>query len=81
MNRFSFGDQNINLLKVSMHSIRSDFLDILYSRGLYLVITKPSRIISTAATLIDNILVYINVLDNTVTSGLIINDITIYLHL
>lgn len=38
------GDFNIDLLKVSAHKQTSDFLDALYSTGLYPLITKPSRV-------------------------------------
>ena len=48
---------------VSKHKT-SDFLDALDSRGLYPLITKPSRITLNCATLIDNI--FINVMENTV---------------
>ncbi len=71
------GDFNINLLNVSNHTSSSDFLDLMYSRGLYPTITKPSRITSSCATLIDNI--FVNILEKTIKSGLLINDITDHL--
>lgn len=61
------GDFNIDLLNVSKYKT-SDFLNALYSSGLYLLITEPSRITLNYATLIDNI--FINVMENTVKSGL-----------
>lgn len=66
------GDYNIDLLKVDSHMQNSDFLETLYKNGLYPLITKPSRITTTSATLIDNI--FTNVLENQITSGLVIND-------
>lgn len=53
------------------------FFDALYSRGLFPLIAKPSRITLNGATLIDNVLV--NDLQNTIRSGLLINDITEHL--
>lgn len=72
------GDFNINLLNVCNHPGSSDFLDLMYSKGLYPTITKPSRITSSCSTLIDNI--FTNILENSkIKSGLLINDITDHL--
>lgn len=71
------GDYNIDLLKVDSHIQNSDFVETIYKNGLYPLITKPSRITATSATLIDNI--FTNVLDNHITSGLVINDISDHL--
>ena len=71
------GDFNIDLLNTAKHNNTSDFLDALYSRGLYPLITKPSRITSTSATLIDNI--FINDMQKTVKSGLLVSDISDHL--
>ena len=71
------GDFNIDLLKVTTHKHNSEFLDTLHSRGLYPLITKPSRATSFSATLIDNI--FTNVLENNINSGLVINDISDHL--
>lgn len=49
------GDFNIDLLNASKHNITSDFLDSFYSRGLYPLITKPSRVTLSCPTLIENI--------------------------
>ena len=65
------GDYNINLLKGEVPST-IDFLNVLYPVNFYPLITKPSRITSTSATLIDNIL--FNSLDYEVTSGLLTCD-------
>ena len=66
------GDLNIDLLSAHRQASVSDYLETLYSRGLYPLITKPSRITTTCATLIDHI--FINVFESTVKSGLVIND-------
>ena len=49
------GDFNINLLKYETQLETTQFLDITYSYGLLPLITKPTRISNTTATLIDNI--------------------------
>ncbi len=69
---FICGDFNIDLLNPKKHRMTEDFLNTLYSFSLYPKITRPSRITSHCATLIDNI--FTNVLDNNITSGLLIND-------
>ena len=71
------GDFNIDLLNASIHKTTSDFLDSFYSTGLYPLITTPSRITLSCATLIDNI--FVNIMENNVKSGLIINDISDHL--
>lgn len=71
------GDYNINLLKTDSHIETAEFLEMLYSKGLHPLITKPSRISTTSATLIDNI--FTNVFENYITSGLVFNDITDHL--
>ncbi len=74
---FICGDFNIDLLNPKKNRMTEDFLNTLYSFSLYPKITRPSRITSHCATLIDNI--FTNVLDNNITSGLLINDITDHL--
>ena len=49
------GDYNINLLNVDSHSLTADFNDTIYSYGLVPLITRPTRVTETSATLIDNI--------------------------
>ena len=49
------GDFNINLLNHDTYSPTADFIDVLNSFSLYPSITKPTRITSKTATLIDNI--------------------------
>lgn len=71
------GDLNIDLLSEPRNTLTSDFLEILHGRGLYSLITKPSRITTTSATLIDHI--FINNIENTVNSGLLLNDISDHL--
>ena len=49
------GDYNINHLNVDSHSLTVDFNDTIYSYGLVPLITRPTRVTETSATLIDNI--------------------------
>ena len=49
------GDFNIDLLKYHQHAQCRNFADQLFSYGLYPLITKPTRITKTSASLIDNI--------------------------
>ena len=71
------GDFNIDLLKSDTHSPTKQFIDTMYSLGLYPLITRPSRITSHSATLIDNI--FTNELRHENISGLVLNDITDHL--
>ena len=68
------GDFNIDLLKHETNRNTKDFLDTLFSLGLYPMIVKPSRITTHSNTLIDNI--FTNNLSDSSHSGLLINDIT-----
>ena len=70
-------DFNINLLNTNCHEKSNDFVDLMFSQNLYPLITKPTIISSTIATLIDNI--FCNCIDNTFNSGMIIADISDHL--
>ena len=50
---YLMGDTNIDLLKNGEHSLTSDFLDMMYSHNLIPLITKPTRVTQTTATLIE----------------------------
>ena len=49
-------DHNLDLLKESRHQPTHDFLEMLYDNGLIPTITRPTRITTSSATLIDNII-------------------------
>lgn len=74
---FICGDFNIDLLNPTKLNSINDFLDTMYSLSLYPTITKPSRITSHSATIIDNI--FTNNMENLVTSGLLICDLSDHL--
>ncbi len=71
------GDFNIDLLKTSDHAKSKEYIDMLYSFGLFPTILKPSRIAGQSATLIDNI--FTNAVATSHYSGLMINDISDHL--
>ena len=49
------GNFNINLMNEERHNPTSEFINLMTSYSLYPRITKPTRITSKSATLIDNI--------------------------
>ena len=51
------GDFNIDLLKYAEHTPTTEFINLLFSCNLFPLISKPTRIINTSVTLIDNIYV------------------------
>ena len=71
------GDFNINILNHEKHKETNDFIDLMYSKGVFPLITKPTRITNTTSTLIDNI--FTNDLDHKYTSGAFICDVTDHL--
>ena len=52
---YLMGDFNINLLNHESHGQTAEFLEIMYTSFLFPLITKPTRVTSTTATIIDNI--------------------------
>ena len=64
---------NTDLLKCGDHSKTNEYLDIVISHGYLPVITKPTKICSPSATLIDKI--YTNDISSTYHSGIIITDV------
>uniref|UniRef100_A0A8C7XUM2 Reverse transcriptase domain-containing protein n=1 Tax=Oryzias sinensis TaxID=183150 RepID=A0A8C7XUM2_9TELE len=71
------GDFNIDLINPSKHKGTDDFISRMYGMSLYPTITRPSRITTQSATLIDNI--FTNNIEYTHMSGLMICDITDHL--
>ena len=68
------GDFNINLLNVATHQKTNDFIDNVIAKGFIPYITKPTRITSTTATLIDHL--YSNHTHTEYDSGIIITYMT-----
>ena len=73
---FLVGDFNINLANHENHNATSNFVDLLFSFGLYPLINKPTRIYFDTATLIDNI--FTNICTENI-NGILINDISDHL--
>ena len=71
------GDWNLDLINHHCHETTGEFLEIMYSRMFFPVITRPTRITSNTATLIDNI--FTNNLHNFFVSGLMFCDISDHL--
>ena len=71
------GDLNIDLLNPHGKAKIHDFINGMYSKGQFPIITKPSRITVDTATLIDHI--YTNTIEGEITAGLLINDTTDHL--
>jgi hypothetical protein len=67
----------LNLLNYDSHQRTGEFLDIMYSNMFFPLITRPTRITSNSATLIDNI--FTNNQDTYSFSGLLFTDISDHL--
>ena len=69
-------DYNINLLNYDVHNNTAEFTDMMYANSFIPLVTRPTRITQSSATLIDNI--FTNDLENLATSmqGILVADIT-----
>ena len=72
------GDYNINLLNYDVHNNTAEFTDMMYANSFIPLVTRPTRITQSSATLIDNI--FTNDLENLATSkqGIFVADIIIF---
>ena len=71
---YLLGDFNLDLIKADSNDLTNQFLDILFSSGFIPLITKPTRVTSHSATLIDNI--FTNILDDSQSvNGLLCTEI------
>ena len=71
------GDLNINILKYESHPDTNVYLDTLLSNGLLPLITLPTRLSQTTATLLDHIST--NIIDDNYDTGIIISDLSDHL--
>ena len=71
-------DHNLDLLKSHLHSNTQEFININYDCDLFPVITKPTRITHTSATLIDNIFLDALLIGN-MTNRILVDDISDHL--
>ena len=67
------GDFNINIVNYETNCLIKDLVDTMYSYYAHPMITVPTRVTETTATLIDNI--FTNVLGKTMKSGVLSMDI------
>ncbi len=67
------GDMNVCLLKFQTHAKTNNYLDSIFSHGFLPIISKPTRVTTSTATLLDHI--YTNDITSSYNSGIIINDI------
>ncbi len=74
---YIIGDTNVDLLNCESHKAAKDFLDMMYTYGVYPQINKPTRITSFSTTLIDNI--FTNYLSTNLKCGVLCNDISDHL--
>ena len=72
---YLLGDFNLNLLNADTHSPTQEFIDLMYSDSLFPTITKPTRVTSHSANLIDNIFCN-NILNAQALSGILYTDIS-----
>ena len=70
---FLLGDYNANLLKYDTEIFIQNFMDVLLAAGFLPLITKPTRISNTSATLIDNVFTNARC---TISSGIILSDLS-----
>ena len=67
------GDANVDLLKFQTHVKTNYYIDGIFSHGFLPIISKPTRVITSSATLIDHM--YTNLITPSYHSGIIINDV------
>ena len=67
------GDMNIDLLKFETHLRTNEYLDSIFANGFLPLISKPTRVTTSSATLIDHM--YTNDIASSHHSGIIINDV------
>ena len=67
-------DFNVNLLNFAQHDLTNTYLESMFSLGLLPVITRPTRIHQTSATLIDHI--FLNNKQKGYIAGIIISSLS-----
>ena len=72
---YLMGDYNLNLLNADSHKPTQDFIDLLYSFNYIPLITKPTRVGPSSATLIDNIFTN-NITSDKLVPGILYTDIS-----
>ena len=73
---YLMGDYNIDLLNSDKHDLTNEFVDVLYCNEFLPLISRPTRITSTSATLIDNIFTNNHDDLNCSLNGILVADIS-----
>ena len=74
---YVMGDFNLDLLQYNRHIPTQEFIDSLFSHAFFPLISKPTRLTSYSATLIDNI--FANNVSQNVFNGIVLNDLSDHL--
>ena len=74
---FLMGDFNLDLLKIEENRHIKDFTNIMFSSAFYPLISRPTRISNTSATLIDNI--FVNKIEESYKCGILFTDLSDHL--
>jgi len=77
LNFYISGDININILECNSNNKVNDYINSIYSCGAQCIITKPTRITETSATVIDHI--YTNQLNFSCKPGILVYDLSDHL--
>ena len=73
---YLMGDYNIDLLNSESHDLTNEFVDLMYCNEFLPLISRPTRITSTSATLIDNIFTSNHDDLNCSLNGILVADIS-----
>lgn len=74
---YVMGDFNLDFFRYKHHVPTQEFVDSLFSHAFFSLISKPTRLTSYSATLIDNI--FTNNLSQNVLNGIVLNDLSDHL--
>ena len=73
---YLMGDYNIDLLNAGSHDLTNEFVDLMYCNEFLPLISRPTRITATSATLIDNIFTNNHEDLNSSLNGILVADIS-----
>ena len=73
---YLMGDYNIDLLNAGSHDLTNEFVDLMYCNEFLPLISRPTRITATSATLIDNIFTNNHEDLNCSLNGILVADIS-----
>ena len=70
------GDYNMNILNYDIHAQTTEFVDFFYSNGFFPLINRPTPVMQSTTTLIDNIFTNNLVCTEKSPQGLFVTDIS-----